>query len=113
MARGKGGGSTYYDATKSKWVAELKWVDPATGKLLKAKRYANSRREAEKLLAELVDQKSKGLLAEPSKQSTREFALEYLKRLEREACDQTLSASPKKNSCALCPPSKTLLPMIP
>ncbi|MFD3005155.1 site-specific integrase [Thermus tengchongensis] len=84
MARGKGSGSTYYDQAKGKWAAEVKWIDPATGRVRKVKRYAETRREAEKLLAELVDQKAKGLLAEPSKLTTREFAQEYLKRLARE-----------------------------
>jgi integrase len=47
-------------------------------------RYTDSRREAEKLLAELVDKKAKGLLGEPSKITVRGFALDYLARLERE-----------------------------
>jgi len=82
--RGKGGGSTYYNTHLAKWVAELRWADPTTGKTRRLVKYADTRREAEKLLAELVHKKTQGLLGEPSKLTVRDFALEYLARLERE-----------------------------
>ena len=82
--RGKGGGSTYYDPHGDRWVAELKWVDELTGKVVKVRRYAPTRKEAEALLGELASQKARGLLLSPTRLTLREFALEYLKRKERE-----------------------------
>lgn len=82
--RGKGGGSTYYDPHGDRWVAELKWVDELTGKVVRVKRYAATRKEAEALLGELAAQKAKGLLAPPSRITVRDFALDYLRRKERE-----------------------------
>ncbi|GAB5603900.1 site-specific integrase [Thermus sp. FJN-A] len=82
--RGKGGGTTYYDPAKEKWVAELRWVDELTGKLVKLRRYAASRREAEAILGELTAQKARGLLSSPSRLTVRDFALEHLARKERE-----------------------------
>ena len=33
--RGKGGGSVFYHEGKGKWVAQLTWIDPATGRKVK------------------------------------------------------------------------------
>ncbi len=82
--RGRGGGSVFYHEGKGKWVAQLAWVDPATGRKLKREKHCATRREAEQALAQMVAEQARGLLMDPSRLTTREFALEYLKRLERE-----------------------------
>ena len=82
--RGKGGGTTYYDPRRDRWVAELKWVDELTGRVVRVKRYALTRKEAEALLGELAGQKAKGLLAPPNRLTVRDFALDYLRRKARE-----------------------------
>ncbi|AEV15110.1 DNA integration/recombination/inversion protein [Thermus sp. CCB_US3_UF1] len=84
MARGKGGGTTYYHKAAQKWVAELRWVDEATGKLKKLCRYARTRREAEELLAKMVAERAQGLLPEPSQVTVVQFAQRYLQGLEGE-----------------------------
>lgn len=84
MARGKGGGSVYFNRRLNKWVVEVRWVEEATGKTARVVKYADTRREAEALRAELVSQRHKGLLAVPSRATVREFALHYLKQLEAE-----------------------------
>ncbi|MDM7323604.1 MAG: site-specific integrase, partial [Thermus sp.] len=81
--RGKGGGTTYYDPRGDRWVAELKWVDELTGKVVRIKRYAPTRKEAEALLGELKAQKAHGLLS-PSRLTVRDFAVDYLRRKEKE-----------------------------
>jgi integrase len=82
--RGKGGGSVFYHEGKGKWVAQLTWVDPATGRKLKREKHCATRKEAEQALAQMVAEQARGLLMDPSRLTTRDFALEYLRRLERE-----------------------------
>jgi integrase len=82
--RGKGGGSVFYHEGKGKWVAQLTWVDPATGRKLKREKHCATRKEAERALAQMVAEQARGLLMDPSRLTTRDFALEYLRRLERE-----------------------------
>ena len=82
--RGKGGGSIFYHHKKRKWVAQLSWIDPSSGRKVKREKYCTTRKEAEEALAEMVAARAKGLLTEPSKLTTRDFALDYLKRLEKE-----------------------------
>jgi integrase len=82
--RGKGGGSVFYHEGKGKWVAQLTWVDPATGRKLKREKHCATRKEAEQALARMVAEQARGLLMDPSRLTTRDFALEYLRRLERE-----------------------------
>jgi integrase len=82
--RGKGGGSVFYQEGKGKWVAQLTWVDPATGRKLKREKHCATRKEAEQALAQMVAEQARGLLMDPSRLTTRDFALEYLRRLERE-----------------------------
>jgi integrase len=82
--RGKGGGSVFYHEGKGKWVAQLTWVDPATGRKLKREKHCATRKEAEQALAQMVAEQAQGLLMDPSRLTTRDFALEYLRRLERE-----------------------------
>ncbi|RTG97207.1 site-specific integrase [Thermus scotoductus] len=82
--RGKGGGSVFYHEGKGKWVAQLTWIDPATGRKLKREKHCATRKEAEQALAQMVAEQARGLLMDPSRLTTRDFALEYLKRLERE-----------------------------
>ena len=82
--RGKGGGSVFYHEGKGKWVAQLTWVDPATGRKLKREKHRATRKEAEQALAQMVAEQARGLLMDPSRLTTRDFALEYLRRLERE-----------------------------
>jgi integrase len=82
--RGKGGGSVFYHEGKGKWVAQLTWVDPATGRKLKREKHCATRKEAEQALAQMVAERARGLLMDPSRLTTRDFALEYLRRLERE-----------------------------
>jgi integrase len=82
--RGKGGGSVFYHEGKGKWVAQLTWIDPATGRKLKREKHCATRKEAEQALAQMVAEQARGLLMDPSRLTTRDFALEYLRRLERE-----------------------------
>ena len=82
--RGKGGGSVFYHEGKGKWVAQLTWIDPATGRKVKREKHCETRKEAERALADMVAAQAKGLLTDPSRLTTRDFALDYLKRLERE-----------------------------
>jgi integrase len=82
--RGKGGGSVFYHEGKGKWVAQLTWVDPATGRKLKREKHCATRKEAEQALAQMVAEQARGLLMDPSRLTKRDFALEYLRRLERE-----------------------------
>lgn len=82
--RGKGGGSVFYHEGKGKWVAQLTWIDPATGRKVKREKHCETRKEAERALADMVVAQAKGLLTDPSRLTTRDFALDYLKRLERE-----------------------------
>ncbi len=82
--RGKGGGSVFFHEGKERWVAQLTWVDPATGRKVKREKHCMTRREAEVALAEMVAAQAKGLLPEPSRATVREYALEYLRRLERQ-----------------------------
>ncbi len=82
--RGKGGGSVFYHEGKGKWVAQLTWVDPATGRKVKREKHCTTRREAEQALADMVAAQARGLLTDPSRLTTRDFALEYLRRLEKE-----------------------------
>ncbi|ALJ92040.1 site-specific integrase [Thermus aquaticus] len=82
--RGKGGGSVFYHEGKGKWVAQLTWVDPATGRKLKREKHCATRKEAEQALAQMVAEQARGVLMDPSRLTTRDFALEYLRRLERE-----------------------------
>jgi integrase len=82
--RGKGGGSVFYHEGKGKWVAQLTWVDPATGRKLKREKHCATRKEAEQALAQMMAEQARGLLMDPSRLTTRDFALEYLRRLERE-----------------------------
>lgn len=82
--RGKGGGSVFYHEGKGKWVAQLTWVDPPTGRKLKREKHCATRKEAEQALAQMVAEQARGLLMDPSRLTTRDFALEYLRRLERE-----------------------------
>ena len=37
--RGKGGGSVFYHEGKGKWVAQLTWIDPATGRKVKREKH--------------------------------------------------------------------------
>ena len=82
--RGKGGGSVFYHEGKGKWVAQLTWVDPATGRKVKREKHCTTRREAEQALADMVAAQARGLLTDPSRLTVRDFALEYLRRLEKE-----------------------------
>ncbi|AFH39696.1 tyrosine-type recombinase/integrase [Thermus thermophilus] len=82
--RGKGGGSVFYHEGKGKWVAQLTWVDPATGRKVKREKHCATRREAEQALADMVAAQARGLLTDPSRLTVRDFALEYLRRLEKE-----------------------------
>jgi integrase len=82
--RGKGGGSVFYHEGKGKWVAQLTWIDPATGRKLKREKHCATRKEAEQAVAQMVAEQARGLLMDPSRLTTRDFALEYLRRLERE-----------------------------
>jgi integrase len=82
--RGKGGGSVFYHEGKGKWVAQLTWVDPTTGRKLKREKHCATRKEAEQALAQMVAEQARGLLMDPSRLTARDFALEYLRRLERE-----------------------------
>jgi hypothetical protein len=112
--RGKGGGSVFYHEGKGKWVAQLTWVDPATGRKLKREKHCATRKEAEQALAQMVAEQARGLLMDPSRLTTRDFALEYLRRLEREG----LMIQPPKfrhfypasrvMSCMLCPSASSI-----
>jgi integrase len=82
--RGKGSGSVYQHKKKKKWVAQLVWIDPATGRKVRREKYCQTRREAEQALAEMVAAQAKGLLTDPSKLTVLDFALEYLRHLEKE-----------------------------
>lgn len=82
--RGKGGGSVFYHEGKGKWVAQLTWVDPATGRKVKREKHCTTKREAEQALADMVAAQARGLLTDPSRLTVRDFALEYLRRLEKE-----------------------------
>ncbi|MEM4234712.1 MAG: hypothetical protein QXU75_06160, partial [Candidatus Methanomethylicaceae archaeon] len=82
MPGGRGGGSVYFNKRLKKWVAEVRWVNEATGKVDRIVKYADSKRDAEALRAELVSQRYKGLLSTPSRATVRDFALHYLRQLE-------------------------------
>ena len=82
--RGKGDGSVFYHEGKGKWVAQLTWVDPATGRKVKREKHCTTKREAEQALADMVAAQARGLLTDPSRLTVRDFALEYLRRLEKE-----------------------------
>jgi integrase len=47
-------------------------------------KHCATRKEAEQALAQMVAEQARGLLMDPSRLTTRDFALEYLRRLERE-----------------------------
>ena len=74
--RGKGGGSVFYHEGKGKWVAQLTWIDPATGRKVKREKHCETRKEAERALADMVAAQAKGLLTDPSRLTTRDFALD-------------------------------------
>lgn len=80
--RGKGGGTVYKHAS-GRWCAELSWINPVTGKRERITRYADTRKEAEGLLGELVAAKHRGTLAEPSRVTVLEWASGWLARQER------------------------------
>ncbi|AFV76340.1 site-specific recombinase XerD [Thermus oshimai JL-2] len=88
--RGNGSGSVSYHAAKGKWRAEVRWVDPSTGRVRSVTRYAPTRKEAETLLAELLLQRGRGLLLEPDRTTLRDWAQRWLQRKAREVKPKTL-----------------------
>lgn len=86
--RGKGGGSVYKHAS-GRWCAELSWIDPVTGKRRRVSRYADTRKEAEAVLAELVTAKHRGTLSDPNKVTVREWLEGWLSRRAREVRPRT------------------------
>jgi integrase len=99
--RGKGGGTTYYHKGSGRWCAELNLGFDANGKPLRVRAYHKTRREAEAWLAEQAALYHKGLLADPSKLTLKEWAEKWLERKSREVRPNTLDAYRRELGYAL------------
>ncbi|MCX7601467.1 MAG: site-specific integrase [Meiothermus sp.] len=88
--RGKGSGTTYYHKGSGRWCAELNLGFDAEGKPLRVRGYHKTRKEAEAWLAEQATLYHKGLLANPSSVTLKDWAIRWLERKEREVRPRTV-----------------------
>ncbi|GIW28758.1 MAG: site-specific integrase [Meiothermus sp.] len=88
--RGKGSGTTYYHKGSGRWCAELNLGFDAEGKPLRVRGYHKTRKEAEAWLAEQATLYHKGLLANPSSVTLKDWAMRWLERKEKEVRPRTV-----------------------
>ncbi|RIH85391.1 putative defective protein IntQ [Calidithermus terrae] len=99
--RGKGAGTTYFHKGSGRWCAELNLGFDGNGKPLRVRSYHPTRKAAEAWLAEQVALYHKGVLADPSKMTLREWAEQWLERKRREVRPNTYDAYKRELGYAL------------